>query len=45
MAGGALAAGPFGKLRAGFEGNLHQVPQSNYELIASLMRQAVGARA
>ncbi len=31
--------------RLAFQGNLHQVPQSDYELIASLMRQAVGVRA
>ena len=31
--------------RLAFQGNLHQVPQPDYELIASLMRQAAGARA
>ncbi len=31
--------------RLAFQGNLHQVPESDYELIASLMRQAAGVRA
>ncbi|MBI2913371.1 MAG: EVE domain-containing protein [Chloroflexi bacterium] len=31
--------------RLAFQGNLHQVPQLDYELIASLMRQAAAVRA
>ena len=31
--------------RLAFQGNLHRVPQSDYELIVSLMRQAAGVRA
>ena len=30
--------------RLAFQGNLHQVPQSDYEMIVGLMRQAVGVK-
>jgi len=30
--------------RLAFQGNLHQVPQSDYELIVGLVRQAAGVR-
>ncbi len=31
--------------RLAFQGNLHQIPEPDYELIESLMQQAVGAKA
>ena len=31
--------------RLAFQGNLHQIPEEDYQLIVSQMRQAVGARA
>ena len=31
--------------RLAFQGNLHQIPQSDYELIVSEMKAAAGARA
>jgi len=41
----SVGAGPFGKLRAGFQGNLHQIPQEDYDLIVSEMKAAAGAKA
>jgi len=33
-----------GKLRTGFQGNLHEIPPEDFDKIASLMREAAGAR-